>query len=62
MNVNRNLIIPIAALIALYCKSVAGIDIPDDTANIITDAALSILALIGIFTNPKKKEDDSDGN
>lgn len=56
--INKGLILPIVALVILYLKSVAGIQLPDETADIISDATLSILALIGIFTNPKKKDED----
>lgn len=55
--INKGLILPIVALVILYLKSVAGIQLPDETADIITDATLSILTLIGIFTHPTKYED-----
>jgi uncharacterized membrane protein len=55
--INKALIAPIIALVLIYCKSVAGIELPDDTADIVTDAVLSIIALVGIFTKPTK--DDS---
>lgn len=58
--INRNLILPIIALIIMYMKSVAGVQLPDETADIITDATLAILALIGIFTNPKQNEKNND--
>lgn len=52
--INKSLILPIVALVIMYLKTVAGIQLPDETADIITDATLAILALIGIFTNPKE--------
>lgn len=55
--INKQLLVPIVALVIMYCKSVAGIQLPDETADIITDATLSILTLIGIFTHPTKDED-----
>lgn len=55
IKVNKQLIIPIVALVVLVAKQGFGYEMPDETTNLITDAVLAIITLAGIFMHPKGK-------
>lgn len=63
---NKNLITPIVALIALLAKQVFGFELSNAAADALTDGILAIITLVGIFMSPTKadsptrsKSDDS---
>lgn len=56
MKINKSLVAPIIAVVVLCVKNITGFELPDDQLDVITDGALAILTLIGIFTNPIKDE------
>lgn len=59
---NKALIIPVVALIALFVKHSFGIAIPQEELDIIADGILSIASLIGIFMHPVKQEAEDDAS
>lgn len=54
--INRAIILPIVAGIALIVKIVTGVELSQEYQDILTDAVLAIVALAGIFIRPKKEE------
>jgi uncharacterized membrane protein len=53
--INKAIIIPIVALIALILKSAFGVELGTEAQDIIADGILGIITLVGIFLHPKKK-------
>ena len=53
--VNKNLITPIVALIALLAKQVFGFELDNAGVDALTDGVLAIITLVGIFMHPTKK-------
>ena len=51
---NRKLILPIVALIALSVKQIGGIELEQEQIDVIVEGILAIATLSGIFMNPKK--------
>lgn len=56
---NKNLITPIVALIALLAKQVFDFELSNDAADALTDGILAIITLVGIFMNPTKGDSPS---
>jgi multisubunit Na+/H+ antiporter MnhF subunit len=54
--INKAIILPIVAVLFMMLKVVSGFEISDAAVDMTTDAILSIIALIGIFTHPVKKD------
>lgn len=52
---NPKIILPIIALIVMIGQEATGIKFDQVELQIINDAALSIIALSGIFTNPNQE-------
>ena len=52
---NKAIIIPIVALIALIIKSAFGVELGTEAQDVIADGILGIITLVGIFLHPKKK-------
>ncbi len=52
---NRKLLIPIVALIALMVKEFTGTELGEQQIDIIVEGVLAIATLSGIFMTPKKK-------
>jgi uncharacterized membrane protein len=52
--VNRNIIIPTVALLALVVKQISGVELDNVQIDIIVEGILGVAAIIGIFTNPKR--------
>jgi hypothetical protein len=50
---NRKLLLPIAALIALIAKEIGGIELSDAQVNVLVEGILGVAAFIGLFMNPK---------
>ena len=50
---NRKLLLPIAALIALIAKEIGGIELSDAQINVLVEGILGVAAFIGLFMNPK---------
>lgn len=55
--INKLIILPIIAAIALLIKGVFHIDFPTEAQNAIADAILSIITIYGIFQHPKDPQD-----
>ena len=53
--VNKKLITPIVALIALLAKQVFGFELDNAGVDALTDGVLAIITLVGIFMHPTKK-------
>ena len=53
--INKAIIIPIVALIALIIKAVFGVELGTEALDVIADGILGIITLVGILTHPKKK-------
>lgn len=53
---NRTILLPIIALLALFAQRLFHIEWSDQDMQIISDGLLSIAAMIGIFMNPKKTD------
>jgi uncharacterized membrane protein len=53
--VNKNLITPIVALIALLAKQVFGFELDNAGVDALTEGVLAIITLVGIFMHPTKK-------
>ena len=51
---NRNIIIPVVALLVLIAKQISGVELNDVQVDIIVEGVLGIAAIIGIFMNPKR--------
>jgi uncharacterized membrane protein len=56
VNLNRALIYPIIALVALLVKLVFNIELRDEQIDVIIEAILSIAILTGFWMNPKKQK------
>ena len=54
-NLNKALIYPIIALVALLVKLLFNIELRDEEVDIIIEGILAVAIMVGIFTNPKKK-------
>lgn len=52
---NRKLLLPIVALIALMVKEIGGIELSDAQINVLVEGILGVAAFIGLFMNPKKQ-------
>lgn len=52
---NKALIIPVVALVALMVKQLSGVELQEEQIDIIVEGILAIATLSGIFMNPKKK-------
>ena len=50
---NRKLILPIVAMIALLAKEIGGIELDDAQINVLVEGILGVAAFIGLFMNPK---------
>lgn len=58
---NKALIIPVIALLALIVKHAFGFEIPQGEIDAIADGVLAVLTLVGIFLHPTKgAADDAD--
>ncbi len=53
-NLNKALIYPIIALVALLVKLLFNIELRDEEVDIIIEGILAVAIMVGIFTNPKK--------
>ena len=53
--INRAIILPIIAGIALIIKLIFGLEIDQHSQDVLADAVLAIVSVIGIFMHPKKK-------
>lgn len=53
---NKQVILPIIAVIALAIKNIAGVQMDDHAQNLIADLILSIVSLYGVFVEPKKPD------
>lgn len=53
---NKQLLIPIIALIALMVKQFAGIELSAEEVDTIIEGVLALIIAIGFFTHPKKKK------
>jgi uncharacterized membrane protein len=53
--INRAIILPIIAGIALIIKLIFGLEIDQHAQDVLADAVLAIVSVIGIFMQPKKK-------
>jgi uncharacterized membrane protein len=53
--INRAIILPIVAGIALIIKLVFGLELDQHQQDILADAILALVTLIGVFVHPKKK-------
>lgn len=53
---NKALIVPIVALIALSVKQIGGIEIGQEQLDIIVNGILAITTLAGIFMHPTNKK------
>lgn len=56
IKMNRAIIIPIIALVALFLQRMFGVEWSDQDMQTINDGVLSITILLGILMNPKKEE------
>jgi uncharacterized membrane protein len=52
----KSTIYPIIALVALLIKLTFGIELRDEEVDVIIEGILAIAILVGIFSNPKRKE------
>jgi uncharacterized membrane protein len=52
---NKQLLIPIVALVVLMVKQFTGVEFTTEEVDIILQGVLGIIIAIGFFTNPKKK-------
>jgi uncharacterized membrane protein len=51
---NRKLLIPVFAVLALLLKEIGGIHLDDSQIDIMIEGILGVTAIVGIFMNPKK--------
>jgi hypothetical protein len=56
VNLNKALIYPIVALVALLVKLVFNIELRDEQVDVIIEGILSIAILTGFWMNPKKQK------
>lgn len=52
-NLNPKLILPVVALLIMVIQNATGLKFDETQLQVVNDAVLSIIALLGIFTNPK---------
>jgi uncharacterized membrane protein len=57
---NRKILIPAVALIALMVKEIGGIELSDAQINVIVEGILGVTAIVGIFMNPKAPPSPTD--
>jgi uncharacterized membrane protein len=50
---NKAILAPIVAAVLLLVKQLTGYEGPGETADIITNAVLGIIALVGVFMEPR---------
>jgi hypothetical protein len=55
-NINKKLLIPLLAAIALFVKQVFGYEVPDEWINMGADIILYAIFFIGLFVKPKKEK------
>lgn len=53
--INRAIIVPIVAGIALILKLLFGLELDQHAQDVLADAVLALITLIGVFVHPKKK-------
>lgn len=53
--INRAIIVPIVAGIALILKLLFGLELDQRAQDVLADCLLAIITLIGVFVHPKKK-------
>jgi uncharacterized membrane protein len=53
--INRAIIVPIIAGIALILKLLTGVELDQHAQDIFTDCVLAVVTLIGVCMHPKKK-------
>lgn len=53
-NINKAILLPLLAAIATFLKQAFGVEVPDETLNMIADISLFIVMVIGLFIKPKK--------
>ncbi len=51
---NRKILFPTVALIALLVKQISGIELDNVQIDVIVEGILGVSAIVGIFMNPKK--------
>ncbi|CAB4128025.1 hypothetical protein UFOVP103_14 [uncultured Caudovirales phage] len=56
-NINKALIAPIVAVVFMMLKATSGFQIDDATLDVVVNAVLSIIAIIGVFANPTKNDE-----
>jgi uncharacterized membrane protein len=52
--INRAIILPIVAGIALIIKLLTGVELDQHAQDILADCVLALVTLIGVFIKPKK--------
>jgi uncharacterized membrane protein len=52
--INKAIILPVLAGVALIGKKLFGIEVSDAELNVLTDAILGAVTLVGIFMKPNK--------
>ncbi len=50
---NKALILPLVSLLCLLVKQFTGYQFDDKTVDVITDATVSVLVIVGMFMHPK---------
>jgi uncharacterized membrane protein len=53
---NRQLLIPIVALICLLAKEIGGFELDNEQIDVLTEGVLALWILVGFFLSPKKKK------
>jgi len=53
---NRTILIPVIALLALIIKEVSGVELDSLKIDIIIEGILGLVGIVGIFMNPKKEK------
>lgn len=54
--INKALLLPLLAAIALFVKQVWGFPIEDEYIDLAAEVIMYIVMIVGIFMNPKKKK------
>lgn len=55
-NINKAILLPLLAAIATFLKQAFGVEVPDETLNMIADVSLFIVMIIGLFVKPTKSD------
>lgn len=55
-NINKGVLVPLLAAIALFVKKVWGFPIEDEYIDLAAEVIMYIIMIVGIFMNPKKKK------